>query len=481
MGDYSTPSSHFVARDAERRKLAAAADANRSQFVAIYGRRRVGKTLLVREAFDYRFTFQHAGLAKGNLAQQLFAFESSLREAGLTGFKRSNNWLEAFELLKDLIRASHDSRKVIFIDELSWMDTPRCDLMMALESFWNGWASARRDVLLIVCASATSWMLNKVVHNRGGLYNRLTCQIPLRPFTLKECEELLAAKGIAMGRHEVLECYMAMGGVPYYWDLLQRGMSLAQNLDAIFFAEDAPLAHEFDYLFSSLFRNPDGYLAVVQALATRKAGMTREELSESTGIPSSGSLTRILSDLESCGFIRKYRPFGRKGREALYQLVDNFTLFHYKFLRGGNRDERFWTNQVNSPALNSWRGIAFERVCLEHIPQIKAALGISGVFTEVGSWSCRADPEKGICGCQVDLLISRADNVVNLCEMKYSRGSYSLTRKGEQALRDKVADFQAVTRSRSAVHVTLVVPYGLNLNAYSGVVQSVVTADELFS
>ena len=482
MVKYTVPSTTVVSRRCERELLLASYHATRSQFIAVYGRRRIGKTLLVRETFGYHFTFQHAGLARGSMSQQLFAFEGSLREAGLESSHHPANWLQAFELLKDLIRQSGDERKLIFIDELSWMDTPRSDLMVALESFWNGWASARKDVVLIVCASATSWMLDKVVHNKGGLYNRLTTQIYLKPFTLKECEELLYAKGIVMDRMQTLECYMVMGGVPYYWDLLQRGRSLAQNIDDIFFGQSAPLAHEYDYLFSSLFKNPEGHLAIIKALATRKAGMTRDDLIRSSRIASSGTLTKLLSELESCGFIRRYQAFGKTKRDAIYQLIDNFTLFHHKFLESGNGDdEYYWSSQVMSPALNAWRGVAFERVCLEHVSQIKRALGISGVHTEVSSWTCKADAEQGIHASQIDLLVKRADNVINLCEMKYSKREYALTRRDEEALRHKACDFQALSKSRCAIHVTLVTTYGLVHNAHAGTVQSVVCAEDLFA
>lgn len=285
-----------------------------------------------------------------------------------------------------------------------------------------------------------------------------------------------------MDRSQMLECYMVMGGIPYYWDLLQRGKSLAQNIDAIFFVQDAPLAHEYDYLFASLFKRPEGYLSVIRALATKKAGMTREELSHLSRIPSSGTLSKILAELESCGFIRKYQAFGKERRDAVYQLIDNFTLFHHKFLDHGSvGDEHFWSSQVNSPALNAWRGVAFERVCLEHVPQIKAALGIAGVHTETSSWACKADSERGIHGSQIDLLISRADNVINLCEMKYSRRDYTLTHREEESLRHKVCDFQALTNSRSAIHVTLVTTYGLVQNVHAGLVQSVVSAESLFA
>lgn len=471
----------LIARDRERQILLEALQSDRSKFIAVYGRRRVGKTFLVRETFDYRFTFQHAGLAKGSLAEQLFAFCASLRDAGMTGVDAPSNWLEAFELLKDLIRSSHDKRKVIFIDELSWMDTPRCDLMVALESFWNGWASARKDIVLVVCASATSWMIDKVVHNKGGLYNRLTAQIALAPFTLHECEQLARAQGISMSRHQLLECYMVMGGIPFYWEHLRRGMSLAQNIDAIFFAAGAPLRDEFGHLFASLFRHPDNHIAIIEALGTKKVGMTREEIIRATSLPDSGDLTKKLSELESCGFIRCYLPFGRKRKGALYQLVDEFTLFAFRFLRGQITDEHYWSNTVNTPARNAWCGLAFERVCLAHVPQIKAALGISGVATDVNSWACKGDDEIGTFGSQIDLLIARRDHVINLCEMKYARDEYAITKSAEESIRHKVSDFQLLTKTRDALHVTLVTTYGLKDNRYSGTVQSVVTADDLFA
>lgn len=146
----------FVARDKERMLLESAYEEDSSQFIAIYGRRRIGKTLLVREVFGRAITFQHAGLAEGDLKDQLFAFCASLNDAGLKDFVKPSSWLEAFELLKELVRQSKSRRKVLFIDELSWMDTRKSGLITALESFWNGWASARKDVVLIICASATS-------------------------------------------------------------------------------------------------------------------------------------------------------------------------------------------------------------------------------------------------------------------------------------------------------------------------------------
>lgn len=470
----------LVARAKETEILQSAALRDEAQFVAVYGRRRVGKTYLVKECFGNTFTFQHAGLAHGSKQEQIESFCDSLRRAGLEGFDEPADWMGAFELLKDLIERSDEDRKVVFIDELSWMDRKQAKLIPALESFWNGWASGRKDLLLIVCASATSWMMDKVIHNKDGLYNRLTAQIHLMPFTLAECEEYLKANGIVMNRQEILEGYMILGGIPYYWSYLRRGLSLSQNVDALFFAQDAPLRHEFKFLYASLFAKPDSYIAIVTALGKKKVGLRREEIVQATGIEDSGNLTRKLEDLENCDFIRSYTCFGKKKRDTVYQLLDNFTLFHFKFLAKRPTDERYWSNQVNTPSRNAWCGLAFERVCLQHTAQIKSKLGISGVLTEVHSWYCRADEDKGLFGSQADLLIVRRDQVINVCELKYASADYAFAKKDDEAMRRKISDIQTATGTRYAIHPTLVTTYGMRKSQYWGTVQAVIVADDLF-
>lgn len=470
----------LVGRKKEIALLNAVLQDDNSHFVALYGRRRVGKTFLIREAFGYRFTFQHAGLSEGGMREQLFAFTSSLKDAGYVFERKPTNWLEAFEGLKDVIRSSNEKRKVIFIDELSWMDTPKCDLMVALENFWNGFASARKDIVLIVCASATSWMLSKVVHNKGGLYNRLTEQIHLQTFTLKECEEYVQVAGLALNRNQILQYYMIFGGVPYYWGFLKKGLGLAQNIDHTLFAKDAPLKEEFRYLYASVFKKPEVYVKIISTLGMKKVGMTRDELIEASGIPNSGDLTTKLEELESCGFIRKYYAFGMKKKHAVYQLIDCFTLFHFKVLKDAPNDEHFWSNQINTPAVNTWMGLAFERVCMEHVNQMKSKLGITGVLTEVNSWSCKADPDKGIFGSQIDMLITRKDQVINLCEIKYSGSEYTITEKVDRSIRNKINDLVLQTRTKYAIYPTLITTYGLVDNSYAEIIQSVITLDDLF-
>ena len=470
----------MTGRDKELAILRNAVTDDYSHFIAVYGRRRVGKTFLIREAFNYRFTFQHAGLSKGGLNEQIFEFESSIKDAGGTPNGKRKNWLEAFEDLKDIVRASTEKKKIIFIDELSWMDTQNGDLLVALENFWNGWASARRDIVLIVCASATSWMMSKVIHNKGGLYNRLTEQIHLKPFTLAECEDYVKARGLALTRNQILQYYMIFGGVPYYWDFLEKGFSIPQNVDRILFAADAPLKDEYKYLYASVYKNPTVHITIVETLGKKKAGMTREEIISNSGLINSGDLSVKLDELESCGFIRKYYSYGMKKKNAVYQLIDNFTLFYYQFMNNNPMDEHFWSNQINTPAVNTWQGLAFERVCMEHILQIKQKLGISGIYTDINSWYGKENKEKGILGSQIDLLIVRKDQVINLCEMKYSNAEYIMTANDDESIRRKTEDLIHATGTKYAIYPTMITTYGIADNAYAGSIQSVVTLDDLF-
>ena len=478
----------MIGRTEEKRLLQSLLLEEESQFAAVFGRRRVGKTYLVRESFNYSFTFQHTGISnieietKNRKRAQLDKFAESLAEAGHPCTGRLETWNDAFNALKEVIKNSKERKKVIFIDELSWMDTKDSGLISALENFWNGWATARKekDIVLIVCASATYWMIGNIVNAKGGLHNRLTAQIYLKPFTLKECEEYLDSRKIIFNRHQILLCYMIMGGVPYYWSLLKKGKSLPQNIDDLFFKEGAMLENEYENLYRALFAKPDQYIAIVEALASANKGISREEICRLTGIRGSGDLTRKLTELENGGFVRKYIPFGCKSRNALYQLIDNYTLFYHRFLKDRTNDENFWENNINSPAIRSWSGVAFERVCLLHIAQIKAALGIAGVYTDVNAWQCGKDAEKGLYGSQIDLLIVRRDQIINLCEMKYAEDDFIPDTQFDRSQRRKISDLQNGTGTKYAIHSTLITTYGTEQNAYAGNIQAVITAEELF-
>ncbi len=467
----------MIGRDKERKMLEDARDSEYSEFVAVYGRRRIGKTFLIRETFDYSFAFQHSGIANSGMKRQLRAFAGSLREAGLELKAMPADWFDAFDALKNLLRQSPERKKIVFFDEMPWMDTPKSGFVAALENFWNAWASARKDILLIVCGSAASWVVDKILRNRGGLHNRVTVQIPLEPFTLRECELFAESRRLGFSRRQIAETYMALGGVPYYWRLLERGLSPAQNFDALFFSTTAKLRMEYDELYASLFKKPAPYESIVSALGEKGTGLSRAELSAATGFPETGTLTRQLEELEQCGFIRKYVALGQKNKGAVFQLIDNFTLFHFmadKAARGiGGRN---WTQSVDSPFVSTWEGIAFERVCLQHIRQIKAALQIGGVAAQVAAWRGEADGERA----QIDLVIDRADGIVNLCEMKFGREPYSLDTEELRRLERRRWIFKTATGTRKSVHLTMVVAPELKRNAVAFDIQSVVSLDDLF-
>lgn len=468
----------IIGRKIEQKRLIEAYESDYSEFVVVYGRRRVGKTFLIRETFDYHFTFQHAGVANQGKREQLAAFVDSLSDYGYHTKKTPTNWLDAFSLLKDLIRQSTDKKKVIFIDEMPWMDTAKSGFVSALEFFWNSWASARKDILLIVCGSVTSWIIKKVFRNHGGLHNRVTQRIHLKPFTLAECEEYAKNQHLAMSRYQIALGFMVMGGIPFYWSQMKRSLSLDQNIDRMFFDEESELYHEYNELFDSLFKYPEPYKKIVSALGKKRLGMTREELIQLTKLSDNGKLTSLLEDLESCGFIRKYQSFMKK-KNSIFQLTDNYTLFYYKFIEGNARHEsNFWSLSVNTPLRNAWQGLAFEQLCFSHLQHIKNALGISGVATSTYSWHGKGGNNHD--GAQIDMLIERADNVINLCEMKFASHPYSLTSKDVSNINNKVASFISATQVRSAVHVTMVTTYGLEHNEYSGEIQSEVTLDDLF-
>ncbi|MGM9859737.1 MAG: ATP-binding protein, partial [Muribaculaceae bacterium] len=387
------------------------------------------------------------------------------------------NWIEAFNLLKDLIKQSNEPKKVIFIDELPWMDTRSSGLISALEHFWNSWASARKDICLIICGSATSWIINKIVMNKGGLHNRVDYKIALRPFTLGECEQYMNSRKVVMSHKQLVEGYMIMGGIPFYWKAMQKGLSLAQNIDRIFFAPDGELYNEFDALYASLFKSPEGYIKVVKLLSEKRAGLTRTELVKQGKFVDNGGFSQVLKDLENCGFIRSYNILGNEKKDCIYQLIDPFTIFYYEFISGNTRkDPQMWSHSINKPAYYAWCGLSFERVCLLHIEQIKQALGISGIISGVYSW--RSTGSKP--GAQIDMLIDRDDDVISLCEMKYTSTPWEMQSSDLDDILRKEEVFKRETGTSKTIHKVLVSANGIKRNEYSDDIQRVITMEDLF-
>ena len=474
----------IIGREQEIKEIEALYQANKPVFAVVYGRRRVGKTFLVRELLDKKFCFYHTGLSPYELKgkklkeQQLSNFHSSLVKYGSDIKTVPTDWLEAFDALICLLEKQDPSkRQVVFIDELPWMDTPRSGFITALEHFWNGWGAGRENLMLIVCGSATSWISDKLLNNKGGLFDRTTDEIKLRPFTLGECESYYKENGIVMSKYDQLQCYMATGGIPYYLSMLQKGKSLAQNIDRLFFEPNAKLSLEFDRLYSSLFTNAEDCKKIVRLLAQKRQGFTRKEIAELTKIADGGGLSTTLKTLDVSDFITSYVMQSHPKRDVYYRLTDFYSKFYLSFIEGRKTtNPHFWQANLLTPALTAWRGFTFETLCFYHLPQIKQALGISGVQTEASPWNSRQEKD----GAQIDLVIDRADHVSNICEMKFCEDDFSISAAYDKDLRHKLSTFVEETRCKNALHLTLVTTYGLKFNEYAGRVQSVITMDDLF-
>lgn len=450
----------------------------KSELVAIYGRRRVGKTFLVKALFQEDFTFYATGILNGSFQEQLDNLNKELARLSNTALPVATDWQAVFENLNSLVCSSdRPGKKIIFLDEVPWMAVPDSGFLAALDFFWNRWASSRGDVLLIICGSATSWVADNILNNTGGLHNRVTRHIILQPFNLRECEDLLESNGVRLTRYQIAEAYMVFGGIPYYLEMLQPRLTLYQNIDALYFKTNAALADEYDNLFRALFKNPERHIAVIEALASKNQGLLRGEAAAASGLPNGGGLTRVLDELVACGFIRAYLGFGKKSRDKLYQLIDPFTYFHLRFNeKRGRYSEQYWMQFSVTPAHSAWSGYAFEQLCLLHIPQIKASLGIGGVLTEVSSWRSRhASP-----GAQIDLVIERSDRIINLCEAKFAADEFTVDKAYAQALRHKRSAFINETGTRKAAHTTLISTFGLRRNEYSNEIPFQLDLDGLF-
>ncbi len=470
----------LIGRKKELQLLNALNDSDKSEFVAVYGRRRVGKTFLIRQAFEGQFAFQLTGLANSTTRKQLANFQAALirQNAKQESINPVDNWFDAFGQLIDFLEAQPTGKKVVFLDELPWLDTLKSDFMSALEHFWNSWASNQTDIILIVCGSAASWIINKLINNKGGLHNRVTKRIRLEPFTLSETEIFLQHKGVAFDRYQIIQLYMVLGGIPYYLDFVERGLSAAQTIDKLCFDPDGILKTEFTNLYTSLFKKAQNHVAVIEALSKKAKGLTRDELIEAAKLPNGGSTTVLLQELESCNFIRKYVAFGKKEKNSLYQLIDFYSLFYQAFIKKtGTLDQNTWLNSLDSPQYRAWSGYAFEMVCLHHLTEIKQGLGIGGVQTTTSSWLAAGDGPRA----QVDLVIDRRDHVINLCEMKFSINPFTIDKKYADELRNKIGTFKAQTATRKAVYLTMITTYGVAINEHANaLVQNSLTMDVLF-
>jgi len=476
----------MIGRKIEVEKLQEAMDKDRAQLVAVYGRRRVGKTFLVNEFFDNKFAFKHTAVSpvdertqtrKKNLMKlQLQEFYYSMRTYGLdSDAEVPSDWQKAFFMLQQLLSSKDNgSRLVIFIDELPWMDSPRSNFLSAFEHFCNDWCLSRKNVKLIVCGSATSWILDKLVHGKGGLYGRVTLPISLAPFTLYECKQLFIANGINFDDFDICQAYIAFGGIPYYLDQFRRGLSLAQNIDAILFDDNAPLKDEFDRLFTSQFANPDELKRLVVLLSEKRSGLTREEIVKKGKISSGGTLSDNLAALEKSKLITCQTSLGET--LSKFRLADPFCNFYLKNVKGHKVAPGYWQAHCKTPSAIAWTGLAFEDVCINHIGQIKHALGIEGVITEESPWNIPAEDQKS--ASQIDLIINRDDRFVCMCEMKFTRGIFEITKSYNTKLMNRAERVREIIDK--PVMSVLVTTYGLKQNEYASRFDRIVTLEDLF-
>ena len=470
----------LIGRQDEINRLERCLNETNAQLVILYGRRRIGKTYLITEFYDGRFDFKLTGAFNESRETQLRHFAEELSDHLGRQIDTPRDWPEAFRLLRKYISSlSPEEKHVVFFDEMPWLDTMHSGFLPAFEYFWNDYGSSVHNLIFIVCGSASSWMTKNIAQNKGGLFNRQTCSLFLRPFTLAETEQYLLSRNIHWSRYDVVEGYMAVGGMPFYLSLFTGDKSLSDNIDNLFFRKRAELWNEFNQLYRTLFSNSARYIQIVEALSTRRSGLTRKELAQKTDIPENGKLSEMLNDLINSDFIRVEASYGKRQNEVRYQLRDYYTWFYFKFIKDNyGRDEHFWRNSYSSSAKSAWCGFTFEQVCKDHIPQIKQKLGISGVLAEEYSWQKQGN--EGHDGAQIDLIIDRRDHVINICEIKYSSEEYTINKETDMNLRNKIAAFVETTGTKKTIQTTMITTYGVKRNTYSNLINTQVTLDDLF-
>ena len=466
----------IVGREEEIKLLNKYAESGRAEFVAIYGRRRVGKTFLVNQVFKDRLTFSMTGIMDGDKNVQVHAFTDALDIYGQPVASQPKNWYEAFQMLRHFLVGKMKKNRpcIVFIDELPCFETRKSDFVSALGYFWNSWASLQNNMLLIVCGSATSWMMKNIIDNHGGLHDRITHEMHLREFSMHDTEEYLCAYGFPWDRIMIMQTYMVVGGIPYYLSLLDASESLAQNIDRLFFKADGEMRREFRRLYKTLFDSPEPYIAIVEALFSKKKGMTRDEIAKSIGTNANGRLTKMLQSLVDCDIVRFYNVKNKtvSSRNGLYQLLDFYSVFYLSFMKSNPTNEHFWTQGLNTAPINAWMGLSFERICLTHISQIKNALSINGIKSEYYSWRSE--------NAQIDLVIERADRMINICEAKYSEEPYLLDKEEYEKFKNRIALFKQQTGFSGGIVPTFITVNGLQRNSYSEHIVAQITLDDLF-
>lgn len=472
----------MLGREHESALLMDATATGQSELIAVIGRRRVGKTFMIKTVYEKQLRFYQTGMKDGVKEVQLKHFSEKLAEYAKTNIplKTPETWTEAFGQLKQhLIAYKGKTKQVIFFDEVPWLATHKSGFLEALDYFWNDWASTA-NIVVVICGSAASWMLEHIANSKGGLHNRITRLIRLNPFTLSETKAYLTSRSVQLDHYQLSQIFMAMGGIPHYLKEIKPGESATQNINRICFEKDGILTNEFQNLYAALFDHSHNHVEIVRALSQKWKGLTRQEIIEATKFTNGGGLTKVLTELEESSFISTTLPFGKKKRETLYRLSDEYTLFYFAFIEKNTSEKKeTWLSLTKSSAYQLWAGYAFENLCLKHIAGIKKALGISGIFTNESGFIMKGTAVHP--GLQIDLLIDRDDRVINICEMKYYNAEFELTKEYAQKLRMKRERFKNATGTKKHLFLTVITTYGLIHNEHSlGLVEKVVTLDEMF-
>ncbi|MGJ7032186.1 AAA family ATPase [Niabella hirudinis] len=473
----------IIGREAEKKTLKEALNSKEAELIAILGRRRVGKTFLIRGYYQQHLVFECTGLHEAGLPDQLLNFNNALQQAMQSPIPPAtpDSWMQAFTFLSSFLQIKMKTKPVVVLfDEFPWMHTPKSGFLMAFGHWWNTWASRKPQLKVVICGSAASWMVENVLHNRGGLHNRVSRTIRLLPFSLKESEDYLVSRGVRLDHYQLLQLYMAIGGIPQYLKQINNGESSTQVIDRLFFERNGILKAEFNVLYRSLFNNPSHHESIVRQLAKKASGMSRTEIIQACGFTTGGTTTRLFEELEQSGFISQYIPFEKTSRDAVYKLSDEYSLFYLKFVeRSRATDAGAWLKLAAGHVYNSWSGYAFEAICQKHVLQIKEALGIRGVYTEASGWRYTSKP--GEEGAQIDLLLDRKDHCINICEIKFSDKMFVIDKKYAAELDRKISVFKERTKTKKTIFPTMITTYGTTQNIYyTGRIVSEVTMADLF-
>ena len=473
----------LIGRQEEQDILLKTLTSRESEMVAVFGRRRVGKTFLIKQVYQEHIVFEMTGLQNGNTKEQLqnFSIQLATFSKSLVPVKQPTNWLDAFFMLSQFIdnQPNTDKKRVIFLDELPWMAGAKSGFIMGLGWFWNSWAE-RQNVIVVICGSATSWMIQKVVNDRGGLHNRITKQIFLKSFTLRETEIYLNSRNIFFNHYQITQIYMAVGGIPHYLKAIEAGKSAVQNVNDICFSQNGLLRDEFTRLYAALFTNSDNHVAVVRALAMSRQGLSRPAIIKNSELPEGGNSSKILEELEQSGFVTSYYPFDKLKKDMLYRLTDEYSLFYLRFIeRHKDEGNDTWQSLSQTQTAKIWAGYAYENTCLKHLPQIKKALGISGIYTQSSTFFQKGNDEEK--GAQIDLLLDRNDQIINLFEIKFYNTEFTLTEADARALRNQMRVFKEKTGTKKYLIMSLITTFGLQHNKHSlGLIEQALTMDDLF-